>query len=258
VYALAPQGEHEAGLAFLETWLAKAGQTKDEALAAQLQLNKARLLLILGQQEPALEVVQSLRPDAERLLDYGGQTWLLQLVGCCHAELGRFRQAREAFQAGLEKADQVGEPVDAGLFWLHLADVAYQEGDLAALRAAMEQLPRPDVILPTFWWYHHQAARLQLALGEVEQALESSNRAMRGVEVQSEGFWMEQRYLTHARVLHALGRDDEAGGCLQHAYDRVMLVASKIQDAELHQSWLENVPDNREIVAEWEARQKDS
>jgi adenylate cyclase len=254
--ALAPQGEHEAGLAFLETWLAKAGQAKDEVLAAQLQLEKTRLLWILGQWEPALEVAQGVLPDAERLLDYGYQSWLLQMIGRCQAELGRFRQARETFQAYLKKAEQAGEPVHAGKAWLCLAHVAYLEDDQVRLRAAMEQLPRPDVILPTFWWYHQMAARLQLALGDAEQALESSNRAMQEAQAVGEGWWTEQCYLTHARVLRAVGRDDEADDSLRHAYERVMVVASKIQDEALRQGWLENVPDNREIIAEWEARQR--
>jgi serine/threonine protein kinase len=47
-----------------------------------------------------------------------------------------------------------------------------------------------------------------------------------------------------------------ADGYLQRAYERVMLVASKIQDEALRRGWLENVPDNREIVAEWEARHR--
>jgi predicted ATPase len=254
--ALAPQGEHEAGLAFLETWLAKAGQAKDEVLAAWLQLNRARLLLVLGQQKAALEVAQSLLPDADRLLDYGDQLWLLQIVGCCQAELGRLRQAREAFQAGLERAEQAGEPVGAGLFWLHLADVAHQEGDQAGLRAAMEEVRRRDVSLAIVWLYRHLAARLQLALGDVEQALESSSNAVQDLEIRGVGWWEQECYLTHARVLRALGRDAEADDYLRRAYERVMLVASKTQDEALCQSWLENVPDNREIVAEWEARQK--
>jgi hypothetical protein len=65
-------------------------------------------------------------------------------------------------------------------------------------------------------------------------------------------------YLQHARALRTLGRDAEADDCLQRAYGQVMLVASKTQDEGLRQSWLENRMDNREIVAEWEARQTDS
>ena len=33
-----------------------------------------------------------------------------------------------------------------------------------------------------------------------------------------------------------------------------MLVAGKIQDEALRRSWLENVRENREIVAEWSTR----
>jgi len=64
----------------------------------------------------------------------------------------------------------------------------------------------------------------------------------------------------HDEILRELieSHGAEVDGCLQRAYERVMLVASKIQDEGLRQSWLENVPDNREIVAEWQARQKDS
>jgi tetratricopeptide (TPR) repeat protein len=125
----------------------------------------------------------------------------------------------------------------------------------AGLRAAMEQLQRPHVSLPAFfWWYRHLTARLHLALGDVELALESSKKAVQDMEIQGGGYRVEQCYLTHARVLRALGRHAEADDYLQRAYDRVMRVASKTQDEALRQSWLEDVPDNREIIAEWQAR----
>jgi tetratricopeptide (TPR) repeat protein len=253
-----PQGEYEASLAFLETWLAKARDAKDEVLAAQLQVLKAQLLAALGQLEPALEVAQSVLPDARRLFDFGNQIWLLSLVGLCQTELGRFRQARESFQTGLERAEKAGEMADVVARLLHLAYVAYLEGDQAGLRAAMEQVHRRDVSLPAdFAFAHHRAARMHLALGKVKLALESSSKSVQPVELRGEHYyWAEQCYLTHARVLRALGRDAEADDYLQRAYDRVMLVASKTQDETLRRGWLENVPDNREIVAEWEARRK--
>jgi hypothetical protein len=120
----------------------------------------------------------------------------------------------------------------------------------------MEQVQRPEVSQPTDPSYLHRAARLRLALGDAELALESSNNAVHQVEVYSADYSVEQCYLTHARILCALGRGAEADRYLQRAYERVMLVASKTQDERLRQSWLENVPDNREIVAEWEARHK--
>ena len=256
-----PQGEYEAGLGFLETRLAWAGQAQDVVLAAQFQLRKAELLLLLGQFEPALELAQSVLPDADRLLGYRDQIGLLDLISLCQVGLGRFRQARESLQAGLGRAEIAGETVDAGMFLLDLAYVAYLEGDQAMLRAAMEQVQRPDVSQPASPLYHHRAARLHLALGDVEQALESSNKAMQLHAAFPDGLYAQhyaqQYYLTHARVLRALGRDAEADEYLRRAYERVMLVASKTHDEALRQSFLENAIDNREIVAEWEARRED-
>jgi tetratricopeptide (TPR) repeat protein len=257
LYALAPQGEYEAALALLQTWLTRARQAKDAELTSHCQWHKAYLLFVLGQVKPALELAQSVLPDADGLPAYGDQSWVLQIIGCCQAELGRFHQARESFQAGLEKAEQAGEPVNAGLFWLHLASAAYLEGDQARLRAAMEQVQQRDFVLPPrYVFFHRDVARLHLALGAVEQALESSSKVMQEIETFGEEYFVEQYYLTHARVLRALGRDAEADGFLRRAYERVMLVASKTHDEVLRQSWLENVRDNREILAEWEARGK--
>jgi tetratricopeptide (TPR) repeat protein len=249
------QGEYEAGLALLETRLDRASQAQDEVLAAQLQVWKADLLADLGQWESALELAQRVISDADRLLDYEPQIWLWQVIGYCQAELGRVRQARESFREGLERAEEAGETADAARALLGLAYVAYREGDGAGLWAAMEEVRRRDASLPHFFAFAHaQAARLYLALGDVEQALESSSKAMQAVDVFGERFMVEGYYLTHVLVLRALGRDAEADDFLRRAYEWVMLVANKTQDEALRQSWLEDVRDNREIVAEWEAR----
>jgi tetratricopeptide (TPR) repeat protein len=254
-----PQGEHEAALAFLEAWLVRARAIQDEVLAAQFQLNKAHLLYLLGQLEPALELAQSVVPDADRLLDHSDQIWLFRIIGYCQIVLGHLRQAKESLQMGFDMAMKASETEDAGVWLLHLARVAYLEGDQAGLQAAMDQVQRGGVSLPAgFAWAHSEAARLHLALGDVEQALESSNRTMQLYAAFPDGLYAQQYFLTHARVLRALGRDDEADEYLQRAYERVMLVASKTHDDALRQSFLENAIDNREIVAEWEARQKDS
>jgi len=256
LYALAPQGEYEAGLAFLQTWLSKARQAKDADLASHFQRHTAWLLFALGQLEAALELAQTVHSDAGRILEEAPIIETPQLIGFCQAQLGRFHQARESIRAGLEKAEKAGELVHA--IWLgHVAYVAYLEGDQVGLRAALEEVPQCDVVLrPRYVVFHRDVARLHLALGAVDEALESSSKVMQEIETFGEPYFVEQYYLTHARVLRALGRDAEADDYLQRAYERVMLVASKIQDEGLRQSWLGNVRDNREIVAEWEARGK--
>ncbi len=250
-YVLCLQGEFEAGLSFLQTWLVKARQAQDEALTAWFQLLKASLLLPLGQLEPALQLAQKTLPDSDQ---YGGQRILLLTIGLCQAGLGRFRQARESFRAGLDRSEEANEAADTGGWLLALAYVAYLEGDQAALRAAMKQVEGHDVrLFEDFDFVRNQAARLHLALGNVELALESSGKAIEREELLGDGYWSEQFYLTHACVLRAVGRETEADEYLRRVYERVMLVASKTQDETLRQSWLENVRENREIVAEWEA-----
>jgi hypothetical protein len=64
----------------------------------------------------------------------------------------------------------------------------------------------------------------------------------------------ERYFFVHSHILRALGRWAEADEYLQKAHERVMFVASKTQDETLRRSWLENVRDNREIVAAWRQR----
>jgi tetratricopeptide (TPR) repeat protein len=255
---LSPQGEYEVGLAFLESWVAKMRQAKEEVLAAQFEVNKAFLLTYLGQLEPALELAQSVLLDADRLLNYGYQMMLSDVIALCQGGLGHFRQARECCRAAIERAEQAGETRDTVAWLVGLAYVACLEGDRAKLRVGTERVQQYGVSLPADnAWSHHLAARMHLALGEAELALESSSKVMQQKELRGEvSYWMEQYYLTHARVLRTLGRDAEADDYLQRAYERVMLVASKTQDERLRRGWLENVPDNREIVAEWEGRHR--
>ena len=60
--------------------------------------------------------------------------------------------------------------------------------------------------------------------------------------------------LNHPNVVtvHDVAETDDE--FLHRAYERVMLVASQTQDETLRKSWLENVRENREIIAEWKAR----
>jgi len=91
-------------------------------------------------------------------------------------------------------------------------------------------------------------AKLHLALGEIDDALEWSIRALDLVERMPGPDAPESKFFTHAQILRVLGRESEADEYLRRAYDRVMLVVSKTQDDELKRSWLENVHVNREIL----------
>ncbi len=93
------------------------------------------------------------------------------------------------------------------------------------------------------------AAWVELAHNHPEKALAYSQEAMdlfADDPVKPEGY----QYV-HVCALWANGRDEEANTLLEQAYQRVMQVAGLIQDEAFRQSWLEDVPVNRQIVNDW-------
>ena len=160
----------------------------------------------------------------------------------------------------LERAENSGRPYLSAVALSNAAYVAWLEGEPDKMRSGLAQAKQAQALLAqrneplVVAFALTTAARLCLALGEADEALVYSAEAIRLMETPD--LWeMEQITFTHSRVLSALGRTAEADEYLRRAYERVMLVARKTQDPELRCSWLENVRDNCEIVAEWESRQ---
>ena len=91
------------------------------------------------------------------------------------------------------------------------------------------------------------------ARGEPEAALAASTEALR-VGLTDFGPSFFNFHFTHTRALRVNGRETEADDYLKQAYGHVMRVADNLNDESLRRSWLENVRDNREIVAGWERR----
>ena len=97
-------------------------------------------------------------------------------------------------------------------------------------------------------------ARIALSRDELQEALAHVREILGVVETWPEldGAWDPMRvYGTCYRVLRAVG-DLRAKDVLQTAYRLLQGWAAKIDDKTLRRSYLENVPENREIVAEYE------
>jgi hypothetical protein len=104
-------------------------------------------------------------------------------------------------------------------------------------------------------------AQLHLEFFEIDgdrthlnQAFESSSEAIQLPEKDPEACLLDEYCFVHARVLKALGCDDEVEPYLRKAFDRVIQVADNIQDDNHRQSWLENVAFHRAILAEASSR----
>ncbi len=256
-----PQGQHEAGLAFLEEQFAKVRLTGDELLVNRIQLLQAVLLAQLGQFAQAAQLAQTYLSIAERLLGQSEQVWVLSFIGRWQAELGQFAQSQQSLTAALQLAETTDVPLDAAISMTDVAYAALLEGDLAGLRAGLEQVKRAVHLYPDYWTYEFflaytldVEAQLRLALGEVDEAVTCSTKVMQLMDTYPTIWWSERYHFTHPRALRVAGREAEANDFLRRAYERVMLVAEKTHDETLRRSWLENVRANREILAEWRAR----
>jgi tetratricopeptide (TPR) repeat protein len=182
----------------------------------------------------------------------------LAVVYTCLADYARARQDLRLAAATARKTGD-GSLLHQTLF--SEARIALREGNLETMQAGLELVKEGLAAASERERYNLRAgydvgARLHLALGDIEQAEECSQRAVDLAEEPAARRYPEEVWHTRSRILRAKGHVAEADGYLRRAYDRVMLVVSKTTDPELKQSWLENVPDNREIVAEWEAQQK--
>ena len=85
------------------------------------------------------------------------------------------------------------------------------------------------------------------ALSEIDKAI--------GVYEENPNGWFPPEYLfiLASQVYRVNQHPDKADEYLRQAYERVMLVAGNTKDDDLRTSFLENVPWNREILAEAKA-----
>ena len=179
-------------------------------------------------------------------------------IGMLLAGLGRYDEARQNIEEGLRLVEPDGTPADIAWKWAHLGWVDLVEGepahDAGILRQGAERLHRALPVLlerenAEDWdAMLHVAARLHLLLGEVDEALALSTELMQLSANIPYPNNLELYRFTHSQILRRLGRDAEAGDALRSAYERVMLVASKLQDAALRRSWLEDSWLIRDIV----------
>jgi tetratricopeptide (TPR) repeat protein len=253
------QGELEAGLAFIEQRLEKARLSGDAFLIWRTQGSKIQMLARLGQYARALELAQTALSTIEDLLGHPVQTKYLADASGWWAELGDYDRARQELKTLLERAEEAEKTVEMALVLLQWAYVDFLQGQGADLHHGLERAKRTVELLKDTDLVSEPADALalmawfQLALGQKDDALISSTAAVEQAAKLPIG--PEHVFLAHSRVLRAVGREAESDDYLRRAHERVMLVASKTRDEDLRRGWLENVRVNREILADWAARE---
>ena len=146
----------------------------------------------------------------------GGGRYFLPVLGCALMGLGQLDQAAEVHTRALALWENLGLATLALEPLAGLSHIALCRGDSS------------------------------LALHHVERCLDY----LQDPATLCDAWDPFNVYLTCVRVLRANG-DSRASEVLDRAYDELQARASKIDDEGLRRSYLENVPANREIVAEY-------
>jgi tetratricopeptide (TPR) repeat protein len=253
----------EGGLQFVDRLLEDAKAREDDWLRAWLLLSRGICFLLLGQYDRAYRTLVTASQRMEKLGDLESALDRRAWSGLAQAYLGDHEGSTATLQTAAKRARESRNDHALGtvlVLW-GLADLL--EGSAQTLRAGLERVQEGLDLIPaqSKWvkgFSSEIAAALHLAAGKIGRALEYSSEGLRRMDSDPAPLWPERKHFTHSRILRALGRDVEADEHLARAHECVMRVAGNTHDPELKQSWLENVKVNREIVATWKARQKDS
>jgi tetratricopeptide (TPR) repeat protein len=188
--------------------------------------------------------------------DEAGQAYILCNLGLVIRDQGDIQAAKELLTDGLDLAQAQDDKYLVSYYLSHLGAISLQAG---ALDQAIEQantaltmrienemrlLTTADLVT---------IASAYLASGSTDQALDYALQALSILnECGGEGPEFPQRdYFNCYQVLAATGQPEHARTALQSAYGLIMTRADRITDPVLRQSFLEQVPVNREIVQEY-------
>ena len=266
-------GNYGAGQKFIEEQIAGEYAKTDEFIALSAKMNQCAGLAAIGQFDRAIELAHSLDSAIQRLLGQTHKRKAYEFLSYLYTETGHFAQARQILAESRASLDSNSTAIEYADMLLSESYVALQEGGSydsqpakpAILRAGLDQARQALSLLTGLQMENvdeqranalHLAARLCLELGDFEQALTCSTEVAGMLDKLPILNWPEQILFTHARALRAAGREVEAAEYLRRAYNRVMLIADSLDDETLRRSLLENVRQNRAIVAAWQETSK--
>lgn len=259
-----PRGEYEAGLHFLQEMHEKAKMRDDHFIIQMIPLWMSYVLHLLGQFEKARNILTSLQADLKE--SFGDSVYYFGLARLSYINLltehdDEAITIRQEILNSVEIKDIV-DPYIARIA-TYLAEASLLIGDKETLEQGLLQIDSAihfsskindwgllAINLTT-------SAQLHLAVYEIDgdrthldHAYKSTSKAVQLPEKEPEACRLDAYCYTHARVLSALGREDEVEPYLRKAFDRVIQVANNTEDENLLRSWLENVAIHREILAE--------
>jgi tetratricopeptide (TPR) repeat protein len=249
--------DHERALHELEASVRAFDAVGDDLWAARQRFNLGFFLSLLGKAPEGEAVLRASSKTVQRLDLSHLKSVHGQNLGFALLQQGKLDEAEAMYSASAQLSTSAGALRAGGFAHLYLGLIALARGDLeraereaqAALDAFRQSVP---AIVP---FARALLARVALARGELDRALSEAVAArsdLSGSLRLGEG----EAYvrLTHAEVLHALGRLDEARASIHEGATRLRERANRLRSAELHDAFLEQVFEHRRTLAlaeEW-------
>jgi ATP-dependent Lhr-like helicase len=261
-------GELEAGIYFLQTWLMKAQDYGDEFMVGSILLRMGELFAAAVAYSDALGALEKVEPVASRLMGPQIQIAIRSQRGLWKSLNGDYESGFQDIDHALTQARGLGSSslVEAIPLVAWASAVLWQPGGNEIPNAVRRCEQALDLLRGSGGsWVDvlgkalAASARLHLRLSQgndvaASKALSRAQELVRLAEVSPEASAPNEFLSVYALALRASGREEEALPLLREAYDWLDQVAARLEDRSLKRSWLESVPENREILSAWEGR----
>jgi predicted ATPase len=255
------QGQYEDSVALVEREIEWAVSNEDEWLIGALNYTKGILEAEIGLHKEALQTWTAAHAVIERNIPLGPwHAGVLSNLSLMHTRLGDYEKAADFIDQSMDFVLDL--PTPANRVWAIIPNVklALFSNDQQRLRSAKELLfAQLDPIMNSCEYVEktealNMTAQIYLIEEDPEGAIEYSLELAQLLDYLP-GFAAKQDYAyTHAQVLHALGKHEEAKPFLKIAYDWISFVADNMKNKTWRKAWLEDARQNKEILelaAEW-------
>jgi tetratricopeptide (TPR) repeat protein len=211
-------GDSARGRDYLEQALTMAREDHNQRRAAYALFNLAVSGQRLNQLSWAIERAREAVLICQTIGDMNAEAIAWMIVGSSHAAAQQWREAADAYERALTAVQLFADPPSTAELQARLAYVVLQLGDVTRARRLVEEVL-------------HYAADDSSQIGADEGPVPA--------------------YLHCYRVLSTLG-DSRADASLETAHRLLHEQAARFTNETVRRSFLENKPENREVLAAWE------
>ena len=248
--------QYEKALNLLTEQVEKYADHPDSWLVGMLHSVHAIFYHLLGLNDEAVESSEQATVLLEGMLSPGTEAGNLTFRSVFYAEAGQLEKARRCVEKAAEIASHanLGDSLDFYYTWLAKMHLVLNEELHTGLDAANEALAFSRKFSDYFTFIHslNLKARFHLALGQQEQARRAIEELRPLMDIVYCNHRRQELLWTMYLERKTAGDERAAEELLQEAREYIDLIAGRIEDAGIRQSWLEKVPDNPKIIAEAE------